>query len=508
MMSYHIQLGKNVLITRYNQFHELIQPDSIRPLDLDIDDAVFRDAERIRDKTNPPELFQSIGLQLFDKLFSGEDRATFISDWQDCVNHENQLRVLLECNYETHPHHASLPWEFMLFKPVHGREVRLAVDPNIILIRYMPPVQDFQLNKRQIQLLVASPKAGDGTYAPINIDSLQDKLGDLSDEGHIALSPIVNYLDFEKLEKASKRDSDILHLVSHGEANPPKIVLVNSAGFPSPQDAQLIADTLNQSSAQLVVLHMCEGATSNSQYDNIAQIFIALGIPIVIAMQYPIKAFVANTFAETFYESLMKLNQNVEVAFQTARAALRYYDGYISRNFATPVFYSHVWRSPIANVELPFELDDAVASFPFILNLQVVSPIQKVDADVYRFRAKLARYTGDATSIRMQVQEAMQLLSDDDIQYICTILEYPCKLWRGRKSSWQSLRQPILEHSMTHHKLYELEQVISQYNPLAASKFPNREEKELTVTLSSIMQDDMVEAMHYKQWHFYLAEDV
>jgi len=90
---------------------------------------------------------------------------------------------------------------------------------------------------------------------------------------------------------------------------------------------------------RVVFLHLCEGGkgTTQGRIGGVAPNISALGVPTVVAMQYPITQAVAGTFSQSFYRAIGRA-ATVDEAVQLGRAAIAE-DRTLGREFGTPVVY-------------------------------------------------------------------------------------------------------------------------------------------------------------------------
>jgi hypothetical protein len=144
----------------------------------------------------------------------------------------------------------------------------------------------------------------------------------------------------------------VIHFVGHSDftaAGDGVVFLENDAGGAVPLESTLLANLIADQSAtlRLVVLNSCKGArtTADDPAAGVAATLISLGLPAVVAMQFPISDDAAIVFAEALYATLIARRQPVDAAVGEARKAIS--ATIPGAEWATPVLFL---RDPLANL--------------------------------------------------------------------------------------------------------------------------------------------------------------
>jgi len=302
---------------------------------------------------------------------SGEDEAR-----------RRLLRVRLEIRGTGNAHLASWPWEY-LHIPVdpedYKSDIFLGESAELMLTRQMPlaggarPIQ--VQPPLRVLFVVLSPRSEalpDIEYGSVLAELV--KLRDGDGGARIDLRVLAQHHmpdgteipdedgDAERDERATYESfrmeverwaPHVIHVISRGR------YLETSAGrscgqlaFPSGSseplwisDSDLANYLMSSPRLRLVFLQACETAeTSSSPYpaiSGVAQSLAQRNIPAVVAMHFQINSAVANKFARTFYQHLMR-HTRIEVAMHEARQHI-YFGSVVGENnrrdFGLPVLY-------------------------------------------------------------------------------------------------------------------------------------------------------------------------
>ena len=276
----------------------------------DLQIALLMTAEaRRRLPTLEEQPVQRFGQELFDALLAGEIRSAYDISWRQAEAQGKGLRVKLRVQS---PALAGLPWEF-LYDPREGEYLCLMSDrPVVRYIEAAQPVQPLRVTPPlRILGMVASP-AG---LASLDVDQEKRRLAEATEELQGRGLVEVVWLEgqtWRDLQRAMRGGPwHIFHFVGHGGFDSVRdeglIVVADDDGGPQYLTAtdfcRLLAD---HKPLRLVLLNACEGARGGSQdiFSSTASRLVRRGIPVVVAMQYPITDRVAVEFARSFYESL------------------------------------------------------------------------------------------------------------------------------------------------------------------------------------------------------------
>jgi hypothetical protein len=317
---------------------------------------------------------QSLGEALYDTLFGSlgnwfVERYRKIREQSACLRIEIQVDIEdnLPPNVQTRlAEIASLPWEFLYARgdALSLGLTWLATAPDLVLARRLarrfapPPIQLKAGEKLTVALAVSSPTnayfdadlgdeitLGEVKYLPIS-DILANLVS--AHRGLIAPARLTFPATLDAVRQSLKQGPSIFHFIGHARINParniPEVALTRPGGFALPEwvAADVFCAALAAAPPRIVLLQACESAASSAghAFDSIAARLAALGIPVVIAMQYEVSNISAVKFAETFYTTLLKEKCPVDRAVQEGRLAIH---GSRQRpDFATPVIF--LWK--------------------------------------------------------------------------------------------------------------------------------------------------------------------
>ncbi|MDZ7343725.1 MAG: CHAT domain-containing protein, partial [candidate division KSB1 bacterium] len=116
-------------------------------------------------------------------------------------------------------------------------------------------------------------------------------------------------------------------------------------------EAEELGNLLSDSPVKLVILNSCEGATAaqTDAFVGIAQNLVRVGVPAVVAMQYPIFDQSALTFSRFFYSSFLK-TYSIDEAVASARRSLSNRIGLNKQDWATPVLFMRPYDENIFEI--------------------------------------------------------------------------------------------------------------------------------------------------------------
>jgi hypothetical protein len=379
--------------------------------------------------TPPSERFiLNIGGLLFDELFQGGIRDLWVTARADMQNdHHLHLRLRLDLQS---PAIAALPWE-TLADPRRRRT--LAADRSIALVRTATDV-DFVEQARSLQtrlptkILIVAAEEPDSIDATAEIDRIRAILAPFIHD-QIELEVLSGRIDIQCLRRRLQESRpDILHIISHGEADGLYLWKVDELALVSA--SQLAAALALTDSVKLVFLNACLAGQpdDSTPFASLAQRLLQTGIPAVIAMQFDVLDRAAADFAGFLYEALVSgpCPGAIDVAMSIARSGL-----YISDpdriDYATPLLWLNAQDGIILdlNSASSVEEDGTVVgsadpslrpdepNAPPLLRLD----IGEKDAWVDQLPASISRESGlhfDYAERKKQVENALALLRRDD----------------------------------------------------------------------------------------------
>lgn len=307
------------------------------------------------------ERTETLGRALFDAVFADEARDLLVTARDRAARAGGAVRVRLQL--DDTPDVAALPWELLL----HG-STYLAHTDGVFVVRYpdaATPVDPAPLDgPLRVLVVAASPT----DLPPLDVDREVAAL-------RTALEPLGDRVEVHRLEPptldALRRTLDdrwhVLHVVGHGGADARGGVLALTAddGTADVLDARALADHLLAAPRlRVAVLNGCstgEVATQEPKAGSAHQL-VRAGVPVAVAMQYPVTDRSAHAAAAALYERLAA-GALVEQAVTAARRALLR-----GPEWVTPVLYTRT--SPRVFVPPP-----AVAA-------PVVPPRERVPAGI------------------------------------------------------------------------------------------------------------------------------
>ena len=321
------------------------------------------------------ELLSVVGQQLFELLFADirlrSNVATALEGVRDATDEVDYLRVKLA--FAGEPEHvgwlASLPWEY-LHTPAAEPEfehVFLAKRAELMLSRRLPygklrPLGD----RRPLTVLLVSPNPiellsdddnDDERYCRVDHRRVLEKLEQLDREGIINLRTLVDdppdypvenqqWVTVGRLRQEIRKHPSpvIVHFIGHGRRHDTngQLLFSREDGTRHWVGADLFCERLDRSTLKLVFLQACDSnlPAPYVPLSSVAMRVAQKGVPAVVAMQYRIKAQLANEFTVAFYDALLLHNSPIDVAVEAGREKID--EGIDERDrlaFGLPVVY-------------------------------------------------------------------------------------------------------------------------------------------------------------------------
>ncbi|RMD56669.1 MAG: CHAT domain-containing protein, partial [Nitrospirae bacterium] len=219
----------------------------------------------------------------------------------------------------------TLPWE-LLYKDEYGF---LAASPHFQIIRtvstYTSKDRPLPPGPLRVLFMACSPE---GTAPLLNYEHeeeiILDALTDLKREKrlHIDISETGTLEELKSLIK--KRDYHIIHISGHGyydeHSNTGYLLMEHESGTERQVSAQDLTDALiGSESIRLLFLSACETGREIQPNTGLARVLISKGVPMVIAMTYPIWDSAAIQIAKSFYSNLTA-RRSVTFSLKMARS--------------------------------------------------------------------------------------------------------------------------------------------------------------------------------------------
>jgi CHAT domain-containing protein len=283
-----------------------------------------------------------VGNKLFQALFSAQVQRIYDRCSGEAKQEKKRLRLQLRVDADEL---ANLPWE--LLHDTQLREGFLALSREISLTRRFQVTEEinpegFHLPLR-ILVMISSPHGLPSLKVEKERSEIQKAL-----RGLIWLRDIqivfTEKATPEELEKYLDRGIQVFHFIGHGDFN--SQTREGMLAFETDNDelnwveADRLAYLLRKSQVRLVILNSCETAEASSvdAFTGVAQKLINVGIPEVIAMQFPIADDTAILFSEKFYSHFIRHN-SVDEAVAEARRAIMAHQGVDKIDWAIPVLF-------------------------------------------------------------------------------------------------------------------------------------------------------------------------
>lgn len=299
-----------------------------------------------------PEILKNLGTKLYKALFPPEISNDFRSLLKRVEKEKSYLRLELDLDEEAIPTIATLPWELLHAPQEAGHpSERLGSHKRVIISRRRNQwisVEPIQLSQPLRIMLVVSNPQHDVIY-----EGIESSLNKLAESNLIDLpiktlyNPDLQKLgdQLEELTKAGK-EPHILHFIGHGRMKNGRgeLCFVNSVSqLPEWVTDEDIAEILQIHIPNVILLQSCESGDLGQSLSGVASQMIQRGVPVVVAMQFPVSNLVATTFAEEFYRNLSKA-EAIDVIIQKCRGLLyqKFKEGKESLSYANPVLFMQV----------------------------------------------------------------------------------------------------------------------------------------------------------------------
>jgi tetratricopeptide (TPR) repeat protein len=314
--------------------------------DLELENFVLRlgATSRGRRRIRSPEmqLARQFGSRLFEAVFRGDVRASFVSGQNEAERRGCGLRLKLRLDA---PELINVPWEY-LYDESLGRFLSLFEETpivrymdmrgSIVPLRVDPPLS--------VLVMLSRPSDHQTLDVEREKENLESALSELIQAGILTVT-VMETATLPALADALLRERyHIFHYIGHGgfdeRSQDGVLVLEDAWGRGHLASGERMAVLLgNHPTLRLVLLNACEGART-SRDDPFAGTATTLlrtgGLPAVVAMQFTITDEAAITFARGFYTAL-SVGRPVDAAVSHARLAI--FAGDNDVEWGTPVLY-------------------------------------------------------------------------------------------------------------------------------------------------------------------------
>lgn len=287
-------------------------------------------------------LLAEFGAALYDGFLSGTARRLFDQTWGLGAG-EGQVNFRLALD---DPFLAALPWELLLRADEAG-ETFLALSnrrPFVRDVALPEPAPPPSFASPLHILAVLSNPEGD-----LDLDGeeemLDEALEEAQDDGRVTLSFLRDPTPVALNRAVLRLEPQILHFSGHGNFDPDAgegFVLIERDGGPFPLTGTDLAEILDGSGVQLVVLDACRTGAGGRDHPGLGlgPTLIRRGLlPGVIGMQFAIRDAAAQVFSREFYTALLAGETTIEQALARARVRLAQEFGKGDIAWATPALW-------------------------------------------------------------------------------------------------------------------------------------------------------------------------
>lgn len=309
--------------------------------------------------TGPSPMLSSLvalGQELYDALFCGDMRDSWMMAQAIAQNHQQPLRLRLGLKGNRLP---SLPWEVL-----HDGDYPLATGTNVLFSRYQPatnglapPTIATPLAPHQplrVLMAIAAPSDRANLALTREAEELEAELRQLYAQGTLPQIPtqveILRQPDRARLTQALEHGHyHVFHYAGHSNSGMTggNVYLVNqSTGLTETLSGDDLAGLLANNGIQLVLLNSCRGAHSpggaqQAGERHLAAALVKRGIPAVLAMAERIPDEVALTLTRLFYRNLTRGAVSIDLSVSRARQGL--ISAYSSHQlyWSLPILYLH-----------------------------------------------------------------------------------------------------------------------------------------------------------------------
>jgi hypothetical protein len=288
---------------------------------------------------------RAFGVTLYRSLFSADVQSLLdrtLGSMRGKKDAGVRVRLVMDMQREGMAELACLPWELIARDPT---ELPLVMSTKTVLVRSLDVLRPGDPIPFEPPLRILAVVSNPPGTAPLQLEEERDRItkswGRLPGVRVDFARPVVS----ELLNQLAAEDYHVLHYMGHGDFDRSTghgaLLLQHEDGSPHLVDAdQLRVVLADESLLRLVFLNACKTATTSDRsgldpFAGIASALIRIGVPAVVAMQFPISDRAAITFADTFYRRIAD-GYPVDTAVAEGRKALW---GGDHAEWATPVLF-------------------------------------------------------------------------------------------------------------------------------------------------------------------------
>lgn len=349
-LEYHLTVRKNETVEAELREGQQLTRRSPEPMTLSPNLSVFITQILGGTAAQPRQVIKSIGLELYNLLFTGSIKSHFEYEaWDRVFKQSDRYRLALSLRLEQglRPEIAALPWEFLYCE---RGSTFLATDPKVAFsrestdLKYPTPPPLPASEPLRVMLIHSSPPK----LPPVALARLKNVLTELAGPTQGLLPPLILPEPTPEVieQELSTYRPHILHLLAHGhfEERGSRVALVDPASREAHwYSAESLADVLQRLSyadlPHLLILQACESGQPSglSTFNPGAAAAFHPYLPAVIAMYYTITNEVGWDFSDQFYRRLVG-GEDLDFAVQEgrrylARANAPDPDSHANRNF-------------------------------------------------------------------------------------------------------------------------------------------------------------------------------
>jgi hypothetical protein len=348
----------NAPFDRGAQHSEFVySPTELGNLSLEMETAVRgtgprgrapRDIATVGDAAPPPALLQA-GERLFEALFTGPVLGAFLqcSAFVDSKPDTGlRIRIEVDPSLPESQEIGSLPWE-LIYR--HATRQHLAADVKTPVVRRLAVPGSTTPAPRLRALRILAVSARPSGAPPLD---LEHEIGALAAAWRRVPRVEVEALEHASLQaleaKLGGKPFHVLHFMGHGgfeaATGTGYLLFEDGAGEPQRVDGVTLGEVLRdrRGSLRLVVLNACDTARlprhrGQDPFSGVASALVMVGIPAVVAMQFPVSDRAAKAFSRRFYEALAS-GLPADSATAAGRRAIQT-DSPGSQEWATPALF-------------------------------------------------------------------------------------------------------------------------------------------------------------------------
>ena len=318
-----------------------------------------RDLAPVEVAQRPRATFKEIGARLFQGLFAGGLRETYLLSrgrFESAPDHGLRIRIVLPADGPDAGLLQALPWELLYCEQTRdflARNVLTPVVRQLVLSGVSSPFPDTG-ESRMIRILIAVANPRGVTQ----LDDADERARILQAwcQQQSAKVELLRPATLRDLYEALRSDHyQVVHFISHGDFDAVtgvgSLLLETSEREPRFVSSEVLAETLQASrELRLVFLNSCRSAQVGYQPGQdpllgAAAALVRRGVPAVLAMQAPISDVAASRFSEAVYRSLVRGN-SLEAAVADGRLAL-YQTDPESWEWITPALFATLSESQV-----------------------------------------------------------------------------------------------------------------------------------------------------------------